>query len=368
MDTLKRYAENIRKTGFLLEFKVTKILEKRGWNVITNKYYVDDVQGSVREIDLVAYKVTAIGETDVYTVLIISCKKNDENAWGLLSRSPNHSDPNVDWSPLHVWSNDKAIDFMLGAKVWKDKYQEHLREHSLSFFVDKPKRHIFAFQEMAKETGKPKNDKAIFDSITSLMKAQTYELNVLPERKKDLSRSVYQFCLLNVVDTDLICLDFNGDDIIASHVLEEVYVASYIVDRKHMFSRIHFLNPEMLETALLRYNSLHKEHVKFYKGLSEDFYKDSLVDYDKRQVFSDEFATEFSAMVRRNAVFEHGWPTAKDIWLYWGKTDEHIFITLVNPKNGIDELKKPVILEKTAELLKKFYRYEGRFEFDDMPF
>jgi hypothetical protein len=75
MDQINKYAEHIRKTGFLLEFNVTKVLEKHGWNVITNKYYVDDVQGSVREIDIVAYKATDINKTGIYTALILSCKK-----------------------------------------------------------------------------------------------------------------------------------------------------------------------------------------------------------------------------------------------------------------------------------------------------
>lgn len=364
----EKYAEHIKKTGFLLEFNVTKILEKHGWNVITNKYYVDDVQESVREIDIVAYKVTDIGKTGIYTALIISCKKNEENDWVLLSRTPNHSDPNIDWSPLHVWSNDKAIDHMLGAKAWKEQYHKHLEDSSLSFFVDKPKRHIFAFQEMSKETGKPKNDKAIFDSVTSLMKAQTYEMNVLPERKRDTTRSVYQFCLLNVVGTDLVCLDFENDEIKAEPVLEEIYVASYIVDKKHMFSRIHFVNPKILDEALTRYDRLHRENVQFYKSLSDEFYKNVLMDYNKRQVYSKDFAKDFSSVIRIHGDFEPGWPKPDDVWLYWGKDEGYLYVALVNPKNGINGLDKPIIKEKTAELLKKYYRYDGKFEFDEMPF
>ena len=43
-DHLKRFSENIKKTGFPLEFATTEALRKHGWSVITNKYYIDDVQ------------------------------------------------------------------------------------------------------------------------------------------------------------------------------------------------------------------------------------------------------------------------------------------------------------------------------------
>jgi hypothetical protein len=240
MDSNEKYATHIKKTGFVLEYQVTKALQKHGWSVITNKYYVDDVQESVREIDLVSYKISYHGNISLYTALIISCKKSEENVWALLSRKPNHTDPNIDWNPHHVWSNDKAIGYMLHQKELKELYKSHLIENSLSFFTEKPKRHIFAFQEMAKENGKPKNDKAIFDSVTCLMKAQTYEMNVLPERKPNTSPSVYQFNLLNVVGTELVCLDFEGDEITTESVLEENYVASYIVNKKNTFREFIF--------------------------------------------------------------------------------------------------------------------------------
>jgi hypothetical protein len=366
----EKYAAHIRKTGFVLEFNVTKALEKHGWNVITNKYYVDDVQESVREIDLVAYKTSSIDKMSVYTALIISCKKNDENAWILLSRQPNHSDPNIDWNPRHVWSNDKAIDHMLGLKESKQKYQDHLSKNSLSFFSEKPKRHIFAFQEMAKESGKPKNDKAIFDSVTSLMKAQTYELNVLPERKGETSRAVYQFALLNVVGTDLVCLDFERDEIKSESVLEETYVASYIVNKKHMFSRIHFVNPEILDTALDRYDELHKANVAFYRSLSEEFYEDALVDRNKRNVFKDDFLSELAFILHMNTDFEPGWLAEDSIYLSWAVKAKELNIYI----SGVDDDKleflnnKQKLRDEVAPLLARYYRYHGSFRFTDIPF
>ena len=78
-----KFLNGIRSTGFELEFLVSKSLMSEGWTVINNKYYIDDVQGSAREIDILAYKVTTKNKIQVYTVLIISCKKSSENTWAL---------------------------------------------------------------------------------------------------------------------------------------------------------------------------------------------------------------------------------------------------------------------------------------------
>lgn len=86
---IEEIEKGIEKTGFRLEFDISNILEGNGWNVINNKYYVDDQQETVREIDIVAYKASRILDVYVYTALIISCKKSDKNAWALLSKKSN---------------------------------------------------------------------------------------------------------------------------------------------------------------------------------------------------------------------------------------------------------------------------------------
>src|SRR6266478_9767795 len=109
----KKLETQIRKTGFVLENEVAQILRSAGWTVISNKYYVDDFENSVREIDLVAYQVKVVQHFKVYTVLVISCKKSEAKAWALLARDINLRDPNSDWWPLHAWTNDKALHFQL---------------------------------------------------------------------------------------------------------------------------------------------------------------------------------------------------------------------------------------------------------------
>lgn len=119
--------EGVRKTGFDLEFRVSEILRGSGWNVINNRYCVDDQQETVRQIDLVAYKFKKYDDLWVYTSLIVSCKKNDQKSWAFLSKNINPTDPNTEWRPLHVWTNDKALEFTIsqagfsGLRWWMRK-------------------------------------------------------------------------------------------------------------------------------------------------------------------------------------------------------------------------------------------------------
>ena len=76
----------ILKTGFVLENQIAQQLKAAKWTVISNRYYVDDAEESIREIDLVAYQATRVQHFDVYTTLLVSRKKSEANAWALLSR------------------------------------------------------------------------------------------------------------------------------------------------------------------------------------------------------------------------------------------------------------------------------------------
>lgn len=205
MDTDK-YVNNIQKSGFFLEFNVADSFKKKGWSVINNKYYIDDLTETVREIDIVAYKTLKVRDVTVFTVLIVSCKKSEDNVWAMLTKDINWSDPNAEWRPMHWWSNHKALSYMLTNTEWRNKYFEIASENSVGCAMCLPEVDIFAFQEMDAGTGKVKNDKAIYNSITSLMKAQAYEFSSLPKRKKN--KVIYQFNLLSIIDADLIRLHF----------------------------------------------------------------------------------------------------------------------------------------------------------------
>jgi len=146
-----QYIKGIMETGFGLEYTVSKSLLQNGWTVINNKYYIDDVQGAAREIDILAYKVALKKGILIYTVLIISCKKSSENAWALLTKEKKQNDPNIDWNPVTIWSNEKIIKLMLENYEWKSEYVNS--SEKLDDLLFSPRKHIFAFQELSKRMG-----------------------------------------------------------------------------------------------------------------------------------------------------------------------------------------------------------------------
>jgi hypothetical protein len=367
---LKNFENEIAKTGFQLEHRIASMLRSHGWTVISNRYYVDDQEESIREIDLVAYRARRIHHFNVVTTLIVSCKKNQQNVWALLSRKVDLSDPNSDWRPVHCWTNDKALHFMVSQGGWPQQYHSRAQELGVSLALDAPRVDVFAFQEMKRESGTPQNDKAIFASITSLMKAQSYELEALPRRRKN--PCVYRFNLLSVVDTDLVRLDFEGEACRAQTVTDEHYIARYIVKKKDTVARIHFVQAEEFERVLEDYDRLHLANCTIYPELYDDFFTDLLADESRQQVFIDEFNEAVDLRLHlRLLVHAHLDVKVEGLWLYWDKRKDLLSVMvkaseeIINFLNADDGAKETV-----RKALLRIYRYEGLFNFmeEDLPF
>ena len=286
---MTQFSPFIQKTGFLLEHQTTILLRQRGWMVINNRYYVDDQSGSVREVDLVAYRVRQVEHLFVYTVLLISCKKSDKNAWALLSRPLHRTDPNIDRQPIHIWTNDDIASWMLQGNNWKAAYFELLGSEESSLSILDSDQDVFAFQEMDKNKGSAQNDTAIFSSVTSLIKAQAYELGLLPDRKKD--PCIYQFNLVSLLDGELVRLEFSSenDEIVESMVDEELYFFDYIVNKRRTTARIHFICSSFFNDALTSYEKIHNLNAKFFENLIETFYQDAITNLSKLTMLQPKF-------------------------------------------------------------------------------
>ena len=360
------FVEEIKKTGFVLENNIALKLKSAGWTVISNKYYVDDAEETVREIDLIAYKCTVVENFDVYTALIISCKKSEDNAWALLSREINLKDPNSDWSPLHAWSNNKALNYKLSEQGKANQYYERAAELGVTEVLQTPSVEVFAYQEMNKVSKKPQNDKPIFNAITSLMKAQEYELGALPRRKKNLC--IYQFNLLSVIDTDLIRLMFSGDNIVSSSIETEHYLARYILKKRETFSRIRFIRATAFEAVLIDYGRLHNANCEWFAEEVEEFYTDVLKDSKRTKVFLDDFKTKIEHHMLAALSWSHY--DVKLISINWDESEEQPWIGVVFSGDDVNKLNADEKLTvAVASAFKAVYRYEGKFSFsEDVPF
>jgi hypothetical protein len=366
----EKVREAIRATGFNLEFQVSEQFRKAGWGVINNKYYVDDAEGSVREIDLIAYRVETVGGVDVYTTLIVSCKKNEENAWALLSKDLRRNDPNIDWHPQHVWTNEPKLNYMLTKSTWVQKYIEICMEHSIYDELIAPARHIFAFQEVSKAQYKCQNDKNIFSSVSSLMKAQGYEISALNVRKTNKKKSVYWFGLITVVDTDLVRIDYAKDGSTkAQQVEEERYIGSYIINQKEITARIHFITAAAFEKFLSKYDELHQCNADLVSNLAEEFYGGLIKDDERASLVDRDFDRAVSgALNRAISKVTNKWnmgdykarmPSySTRVEVYGAKgTDVEVL-------NSSDDAKRTV-----SNALKEYYRFQGPWKFvEEIPF
>lgn len=370
----QKFAEGIKKTGFVLENRIAQTLKKQGWSVISNKYYEDDFEDKVREIDLVAYKVGKVQHFDVYTCLIVSCKKSESNTWALLCRDINLKDPNLDFRPLHSWSNQPSIQYQLSSPTKAHEYYSEMAKLGVKEALDDPKVEIFAFQEMDGEKGTPKNDKAIYDSIISLIKAQAYEMSALPERKK--APCVYQFNLLSIVDADIVRLHFKDEEIFQELIFSEHHVSRYIIKRRQYFSKIRFLNASVFEKKLSDYDNLHNANLSWYDKTCDNFYNEIEKDHERIKLYIDEFrkAVHWKIHSRIYKLLKK-FIELDSVSLIWieGKKSLMVSLDIKNFENlkdietslsGDNETK-----EFVAAALKKYYRYTGSFYFDaDIPF
>lgn len=366
---MPNYSEEIKKTGFILENSISRQLKNNNWNIISNKYYEDDVEESIREIDILAYKVTQINDFHLYTALIISCKKSEENAWALISRDINLEEPNSNWWPLHVWSNDTVINQILNIEGINKEYYNFMHLENEINIMQPPAVDIFAFQQMNKSNGKPQNDKNIFSSITTLMKAQSYEMSALKSRIR--KKCIYQFNLLSIIDSDLIKLHINEDDTISQQSIDsEQIIARYIINKKDDFYRIRFITSNAFKDYINSFDKLHTGNIKLFNSKRELWLTNSVSDFRKIQILKNDFIDEIVNYI----VDASEWNiTEREVknsaFLVYNNSKIRIFISdneVINQR-----LNSNIILqERTKYYLQKIFRYTGEYYYssDSLPF
>lgn len=331
-DKLQIYADNIKSTGFILESKVSDFLNNHGWGVINNKYYIDDVQSVAREIDIIAYKATKVRDVLVYTTLIISCKKNEENVWALLVKNIKPNDPNIDYEPLKNWSNHPVLNYELN---FNNKEKIGVPDGIVYEKIFNVTKNVFAFQEMSKKSGRSNNDKNIFNSITSLMKAQSYELTSLSSRKKE--RSVYFFHLMSLIDSEMILLNCEGDEIHPSETESHTIISNYIINGESTASKINFMTLNGFLTNEIYYQKLHEYYVTYINKCFSNFYNDAFSNIDKRKILTKELWHKYGAklsleVMRGFKVYDRF--SIDDIW----PSDDSLIVEITTKSSQLNEL------------------------------
>jgi hypothetical protein len=373
----EKIIEGINKTGFVHEYKVCKILEQNGWNVINNRYYLDDVQEVNREIDVIAYKVGQVEEVLCYTTLIISCKKSESNIWSFLTKDIKEGDPNINFCPISNWSNDKVLKYMtVPEKIEEKILKETPRDNNLNF-VYGINEHVFAFQQLHKTNYKPQNDKDIYNSIISSIKALEYEKNSLEERKN--RQVIYNFNLLSIFDGEMIKVHLNGEEEIIEDIDEIKYLNRHIVNKKENFYRVHFMKSSRFNELISHFNELHVWNCEFYKTLIDEFYENLTVENTKEKLnlllpeFIDEVVWNLMLGIKGYTIdqLDIKYESSKNQILVGASGKDLDYQDEQNIAKGLSESETAINI--IQEGLQKIYRYTGKFEIApysdvDLPF
>jgi len=355
----------LAKTGFLLEHDVAHQFKAAGWSTINGRYYLDDVDGVVRELDMVAYKVVKTAEIDVVTAVLLSCKKDASNTWAFMSRDRPVKDPNFDWNPVHQWTDVQPLRTYLSNVQWTAEYVNKLAPLARSLF--QPSRDIFAYQQVS-DDGRPQNDKPIFSSVSGLMKALDHEINALSGRVKGRGR-IYQFNLATVVDAPLVDVSYDGPEPVVSEVESIVYFARYMVRKREVSGLVHFIRHDKLRAFIERLDSLAVESSSKFPQLSAAAYGAILTVPQVLEHFSDKLgeAIKWRLWLRaeklglgRNNVEGVRLGSRVDVLLISLDASDEVVEALENDKETMSTIR---------ELLRARARYEGKFVLDsDVPF
>src|SRR5699024_5876709 len=119
------------------------------------------------------------------------------------------NNPNIDKYPIIDWSNNQIIRFMKERNEFKNKIKNEVENNKFVKFNYEIDEQIFAFQQIDNNSYRAINDKDIYNSIITSIKALEYERNALNIRiNRD---ALYNFNILSVFDGEMYSLKYNGE-------------------------------------------------------------------------------------------------------------------------------------------------------------
>ncbi|MGH1437003.1 MAG: hypothetical protein ACRBG0_21375 [Lewinella sp.] len=364
------YIANIKKTGFPLEYSISKDLQSRSWNVISNRYYIDDTTNNMREIDILAYKVSLVNEIRFYTTLLISSKKSEERDWAFLTKKLNQNDPNSDYFPTSNWTNDERLTHMLDDSTWRKRLIDEVSKDEKLAAIYSINEDLFAFQEMNKSNGRIQNDKAIYSSVSTLVKSLSYEVLNLDRRIEH--KSFYSFYLISVVESGFVKLHFEESNIECSDIDEINYLNRFIVNGKDDFYKIHFIKNNCFADSLVNYDYLHKWNVNFFSKLRTEYEKDLVKDWKKLGIQLNKHKVKMQHRLYHLVQSRYFDSYQIDYLIMVYESDNRsLRICVSEDQKFVDFLTdSKEVNELTQNMLQEFFFYTGKFYYstDSLPF
>ncbi len=376
--------EVINHSGFPLEHEVGLILRQHGWSIITNRYYIDDIRGTEREVDVIAYKIhTDDSERIQYiTTLIVSCKKSDKKTWCFLTREADENDGNTDWTPLHFCTTDKRLEYMTNnhREMIIKKYKSNIATRHLYDFTE----NVFAYEQLraAKDDNEKKQKGAIiscgnddiYNSIITSIKAVGYEKKTRMERyQRHKYKRYYTFHILSIFDGDMV-KDF-FDESKEQHI-EEIkgikYLNRHIVNNVDNFYIVNFIHKNDFDYRLKLFDYLHSENCRVLPKLLTAYYTDIFQEKGKADLLWKDFSNRIQWAVKytiSNILL--GEVGVDELKLSYGYNNEEKILNIEIDNFYLNEDTAKQLNEEEwlhnhiKQALKLFYRYDGLFQFTE---
>lgn len=376
-DTRKNIEHAIDESGFPFENFASTKLRDHGWTIIPNRFYLDDIKGIEREIDILAYKYYLDKKEKIcyYTGLIISCKKSIKNKWCFLTRDSNNNDINVNYFPFHFLTDDEILKYMTYSEMTsiEKKYKADKQIKELFSF---PKS-IISYQ-ILNEKSFNKNEQ-IYDSIVTSIKALESEKSNLLKKRSGLKKNYklyYSFYLLSLFDGEMIDCNFDPNgNVVYSDINTFLYLNRHIVNKEENFYSVHFIKKDVIDKELARYDALATLNFQIFSNFIDAFYTDIFKSEEKVKLIWDSFVEKTSQAI--SYAVSKTISQDVEIKLYTYKYENNVLTLDIGWYDNLNTYKVYEILNdpktyaysKVKSNLKNLFRYTGDFEFGDvLPF
>ena len=365
-----RMIEAMSSTGYLLEYDCCNMLSQNGWLVINNRYYVDDVTGQQREMDILAYRARTVETVEYYTVLIVSCKKNSASDCVFVTKPAQEKDPNRVNYPTSIWTNSRVLSFMLKQRSLEREIQSEMFLSDFLEHIYERNRDIFAFQLVSKGNCKPQDDRAIYDSIITSAKALNYEREALASRKR--SKAFYTFHLVTVFRGDMLELRFDRSGNSTAHEIDEIkYCNRHIINKREEHYTVHFVKDTRFLSLLKSFGSLHEWLAVYASRLVSSYYS-KFYEYEGGiALFEGDIKPGLIQMINhRLQELGHNRTKSNFVHLEFDKTKGAFIVDpFVTNSEAMESLKNDESLKTyVRKEFENYYHFRGEVLIDDVFF
>lgn len=371
-DDTEQWLAAFEQTGFSLEYQTQQTLRKHGWNVINSRYYVDDKTGAEREIDIVAYKKRQAGDTVCCTYLIVSCKKSAQSSWVFLTSDSGTAEEDFDPCPLGIAVSAPNINAILSAE--KPLAADLLMKFEPYQKICGAPHKVLSFQQINRNSHRPEDDKQIFASIITTIKAAAYEKKYALTHRRNEGDICLDFHLLSVFEGGL-KENYRHDSTNEIRDISEIkYINRHIIGDTDQFYRVHFISNDFFEEALEQYDRAAETLPNYYTALRGEFFSDIFSEAKKARLapFWEQFKDELFREMFEERYCEDDRDYYNNSWLTTYKMDKdsrtlilYLDLSLFSKrKNIIAYLNRNRPLRaRTARKLETYFHYTGPFRF-----